>query len=103
MACYSFGKLKALMNVTRRELLAACAISSLTQGAAAQRRPNVILILSDDQGFGDLSLHGNPILQTPNLDRIGREGVEFTVYDKCRVEPKDSSYARRSRASCSSC
>lgn len=43
-------------------------------------RPNVVLILSDDQGYGDLSLHGNPHLKTPNLDRLGRQGVEFTRF-----------------------
>lgn len=40
-------------------------------------RPNVLLIITDDQGYGDLSIHGNPHLQTPNLDRLGREGVRF--------------------------
>jgi arylsulfatase len=44
------------------------------------RRPNVILILTDDQGYGDLSCHGNPILRTPNLDRLHDEGVRFTDF-----------------------
>ncbi len=39
--------------------------------AESTRRPNVVVILSDDQGWGDLSLHGNPNLQTPNIDAIG--------------------------------
>jgi arylsulfatase A-like enzyme len=43
-------------------------------------RPNVIFILTDDQGYGDLSCHGNPILQTPNLDRLHAEGVRFTDF-----------------------
>ncbi len=43
-------------------------------------RPNIIFILTDDQGYGDLSAHGNPILQTPNLDRLHREGVRFTDF-----------------------
>ncbi len=46
----------------------------------AGRRPNVILILTDDQGYGDLSAHGNPVLQTPHLDRLHREGVRFTDF-----------------------
>jgi arylsulfatase A len=37
----------------------------------------VLLIVSDDQGYGDLSLHGNPHLRTPNLDRLGQSGVRF--------------------------
>ena len=43
-------------------------------------KPNIIVILSDDQGFGDLSCHGNPVLKTPNLDRLHDEGVRFTHF-----------------------
>lgn len=39
--------------------------------------PNVLLIITDDQGYGDFSIHGNPHLQTPNIDRLGNEGVRF--------------------------
>ncbi len=46
----------------------------------AGSRPNVIFILTDDQGYGDLSLHGHPVLKTPNLDRLGREAVRFTDF-----------------------
>lgn len=45
-----------------------------------QRRPHIVLILTDDQGFGDLSCHGNPVLKTPNLDRLHDEGVRFTHF-----------------------
>jgi arylsulfatase len=48
--------------------------------AAPSARPNVIIILSDDQGYGDLSCHGNPVLRTPNMDRIHGEGVRFTDF-----------------------
>lgn len=43
-------------------------------------RPNVIVILADDQGFGDLSAHGNPRLKTPNLDRLHAEAVRLTDF-----------------------
>jgi len=43
-------------------------------------RPNIILILTDDQGYGDFSCHGNPVLKTPNLDRLHREGRRFTDF-----------------------
>jgi arylsulfatase len=46
----------------------------------AGRRPNIILIITDDQGWADLSCHGNPILKTPNLDRLHREGARFTDF-----------------------
>src|SRR4051812_25462033 len=44
------------------------------------RKPNIIFILTDDQGYGDLSCHGNPILKTPYLDRLHDEGVRFTDF-----------------------
>ncbi|MBN1483020.1 arylsulfatase [candidate division KSB1 bacterium] len=47
-------------------------------------RPNILLILTDDQGWGDVSLHGNEILQTPNMDRIATEGARF---DRFFVSP----------------
>jgi arylsulfatase len=43
-------------------------------------RPNVILILTDDQGYGDLACHGNPVLKTPNIDRLHRESVRLTNF-----------------------
>ena len=43
-----------------------CAASTYAQTAPS----NVIIIVSDDQGYGDFSAHGNPVLKTPNLDRL---------------------------------
>ena len=43
-------------------------------------RPNVIILLTDDQGYGDLSCHGNPLLKTPHLDRLHAESVRFTDF-----------------------
>lgn len=43
-------------------------------------RPNVILVMTDDQGYGDLSCHGNPILKTPNLDKLYANSVRMTNY-----------------------
>ena len=48
--------------------------------AAEPSQPNVILIMTDDQGYGDLSCHGNPILKTPNLDRLHAESVRLTNF-----------------------
>ena len=48
--------------------------------AAAERRPNVVLVMTDDHGYGDLGLHGNPHVRTPHLDRFGRDGVRFTRF-----------------------
>jgi len=43
-------------------------------------RPNVILVLTDDQGYGDFSCHGNPVLRTPNLDRLREQSVRLTDF-----------------------
>ena len=43
-------------------------------------RPNIVFMLADDTGYGDLSATGNPVLKTPNLDRIFREGVRFSDF-----------------------
>lgn len=51
-----------------------------TQPGLAGLRPNIILIVTDDQGYGDFSCHGNPILRTPNLDRLHDEGVRLTDF-----------------------
>lgn len=54
-------------------------ISSAQKGQQAQR-PNVIIVLSDDQGYGDFSCHGNPVLKTPALDKLHDEGVRFSNF-----------------------
>lgn len=42
--------------------------------------PNILFILTDDQGYGDLSLHGNPVLQTPRTDQLFRESARFSRF-----------------------
>ncbi len=44
------------------------------------RRPNVILCMSDDQGWGDTGYNGHPHLKTPHVDRMSREGVTFSRF-----------------------
>ncbi len=43
-------------------------------------KPNIVLVITDDQGYGDLSCHGNPVLKTPNLDALYKESVRLTDY-----------------------
>lgn len=47
---------------------------------AAETPPNVIVILTDDQGYGEFSCHGNPIAETPNIDRLASESVRLTDF-----------------------
>lgn len=52
---------------------------------AAADRPNVMIILADDQGWGDLSVHGNTNLSTPNIDSLARDGALFDRFFVCPV------------------
>ena len=68
----------AMHSLIRFTLLAFLLNVSLTFAASIEgKRPNIIFILTDDQGYGDISAHGNPILKTPNMDRLHNEGVRF--------------------------
>lgn len=71
--------------ITRRHFLkgvavgtAAMAVSRSLSAQPADRPPNIIFILADDIGYGDLGCYGANKVKTPNLDRIAREGVRFT-------------------------
>ena len=57
-------------------LLLVCVGSAL----GAQRRPNVVLIMTDDAGYGDFGSYGATDVKTPNLDRLARDGVRFTDF-----------------------
>jgi len=57
---------------------ALCATTCCVSFAA--ERPNIVLVLTDDQGYGDLSCHGNPVLRTPHIDRLHSESVRFTDF-----------------------
>jgi arylsulfatase A-like enzyme len=68
--------------INRREFvataLAGAAIAAAPRLSQSQtRRPNILFILADDLGYGDLSCYGRPDYQTPNLDRLAAEGVRF--------------------------
>ena len=61
--------------------LPALALAGASPAAQSQSsRPNIIFLLTDDQGYGDLSCNGNPILKTPNLDRFHAEAVRFADF-----------------------
>ena len=48
--------------------------------APAPRPPNVIVVITDDQGYGDFACHGNPIVKTPHLDRLHAESIRLTDF-----------------------
>src|SRR6478672_8028988 len=51
----------------------------------AMDRPNIVIILADDQGWGDLSVNGNTNLSTPNIDSLARDGALFERFFVCAV------------------
>ena len=52
-------------------------------GASGRRQPNVVLVITDDQGYGDLGCHGNRILKTPHLDELHARSVRLTDFHVC--------------------
>jgi len=77
-----------MKNISRRDFLRSLAggatvatLPRLVPGEdqpAERKRPNIIFILADDLGYGDLGCYGQKVIQTPNIDRLAAEGVRFT-------------------------
>src|SRR5919202_4097117 len=72
-------------KVNRREFISSAVAGAALAGAlgktaraAPQARPNLLYIMADDMGWGDLSCYGRPDYRTPNLDRLASEGTRFT-------------------------
>ena len=86
-----------MTDLTRRHFLARMGqfavgsvwgASLLARDASARgekRPPNVLIILADDQGWGDLSVHGNTNLRTPHIDSLAREGALLERFFVCPV------------------
>lgn len=75
------------MNHSSSRLAAAFALLLITAGSvvaqtcdASESKPNIVFILADDLGYGDLGCYGHPSAETPNLDRLAREGVRMTQH-----------------------
>ncbi len=71
--------------LTILSLAAAVCCQPWHQPAVAQAQPNVIVILADDQGWGDLSVNGNVNLATPHIDSLARDGARFERFYVCPV------------------
>lgn len=67
------------MNM-RALCLLVLAVALLAPQALLAKAPNIVLVITDDQGYGDLSCHGNPVLKTPHLDALHAESVRLTDY-----------------------
>jgi arylsulfatase A len=65
--------------VLRLAVVAALALAWAAP-ASAQSKPNVVLIVMDDVGYGDYGSYGAPDIKTPNVDRLARDGVKLTDF-----------------------
>ena len=66
-------------------ILAITVFLGLSLTAVSAKQPNVIIFLTDDQGWGDLSIHGNTNLSTPHVDSLARDGATFENFYVCAV------------------
>lgn len=76
------------INMKTKKILSIVFLLTLSMSSFlfAQDRPNIIIMMTDDQGYGDIGAHGNPYLKTPNIEAIGKEGLEMThffAYPNC--------------------
>ena len=46
----------------------------------SQTKPNVVIVITDDQGYGEMSIHGNPVLKTPHLDKLAAQSTQFSDF-----------------------
>ena len=56
------------------------AVAAAATDAASKAHPNIVILLSDDLGWADLGCYGSTFYETPEIDRLAREGVRFTHY-----------------------
>ncbi len=83
-----------MKQLSRREFIQKASFASLSlaalggcmeQRANSSKRPNVIILLTDDQGYGDMSCHGNPHLTTPAIDSFAQQSTEMDQFYVCPV------------------
>jgi arylsulfatase A len=75
-----------LMSLSRFPLLASLLLSVASFLNAADTRPNIVVFLADDMGWGDSAVYGSDLIVSPNIDKLASEGVRFTqAYAACGV------------------
>ena len=72
---FSFSRFSLILG-----LLGAPGVLTVTRAAPGPARPNVVFIMADDLGYGDLGCYGAPDIRTPNIDRLAQQGVRLTDF-----------------------
>ncbi|MBI1314298.1 sulfatase-like hydrolase/transferase [bacterium] len=69
--------MRTLISLPGIVALAALGVVSLLSSSADAARPNIVLVMADDQGWGDMAYNGHPVLKTPNFDEAAATGLRF--------------------------
>jgi len=77
---YLYNMYRSCFFLNSSKLLVICLLLITIFGCTKQRQPNIILIMADDLGYGDLGCYGASHLQTPNIDRLADSGIRFLDY-----------------------
>ena len=68
------------LTIELTRILVALLLAAVSLRAAGDERPNFIVILADDLGYGDLGSYGGKAIRTPHIDRMAEEGVRLTEF-----------------------
>lgn len=76
------GSIRSVAAILLGAILSVCPRSAESTALAEEKaaRPNFVVIFTDDQGYQDLGCFGSPDIETPNIDRMAKEGVRFTNF-----------------------
>ncbi|MBQ0049208.1 MAG: sulfatase-like hydrolase/transferase [Bacteroidales bacterium] len=84
--------MKAILLTTLLAAPPACSVLTAKPKDVKPARPNIIWIMADDLGYGDISCYGAKRIQTPNIDRVARQGIRFTDMHACASTSTPSRY-----------
>ena len=72
--------MRAIFQLVTCTLLLLVTFTDCRADSTNTRKPNVVLVITDDQGYGDIAAHGNKMIQTPNLDQLYRQSLRLTNF-----------------------